>query len=1079
MTTQHTTFQVSNLHSPKASRAVTVAAFGPKRVGTGLQCGIRPNAACHRIMILENQSSSSKERMTMPVPESSQLPNPTKVKNRLWPVSLGLKIETIAPFLGKFRPFVGKCCQTCTPKSMESFFYKQHTNLGFHNPLHIAEEDTRFRGWLVRRLCCILFILERPVGREIASNLTKKICQHPKVQSVINQDITPQEDVKAAPSSSALTTERVPMEVLRILGEIQKSLSPCLIRLTNWLLLKIFSFLFLNVQLHRGQVATVQEVSAARPGIPLVFLSTHRCWLDRLLLPFLLFSQNLGVPRVVWDSNSCSPIFRSILQRMGAIFLPADRPSALLSKAVLSTYIEMLLSEGHSLLIYLECPSSPCCRCLSPIACEWVQQIMAVLQSGGVSDVLIVSVGISYDSHPDTGYSNCKAVTFPSSGIWRSLLSVLHLWSYPMGCARVDFAQPFSLQEYLSNYTWRRLAPPFSLRDTLLPYILEKRSRMQDLEEDIGQKQGDEESQQQAQVDRLILHALRAAVSCSAVMSSYILSALILHKHRQGVSLSRLVSDFTLLTEEILLRGSDVGFSGQRWDLVCHSVRIMRSTMSLLTSPFHNIYVLCRESQVAIRELGHQSANLLPVFLYEAIGACAIHALLFQVSTLGMVEVLFNQDEIIEKLLCILSLLPRTLLLQTPCQTSYTLCQDVLDKLIQCGLLAMYEDPSAPIACDTGRHFVDKLTWRATDDLTDSDSDCMEQDIKRYYKVGRSDSHADFFIFLCRLLRPVLWAYLRAAELLQDPEEWGQDLESAYVDKLYLYLQEKAAENGSFECAEHFLASNVISTFKDLGTEVEKNGALLRLAIDIVAYSEDRLPEEGSLQEHGAGSTLYWPGHYPQRLQCQSRQGFRRLEWVLGNHGRYNDNRCLLLEFCTEQKLPIANTVFQQKDRLKTTCMHPRSKHWHFIDYILVRQRDLQDVLLTRVMPSVECNTGYHLVHCKLRLHFSPKLKRKRAPKKKLLICKLQSAEVKVVFRIEFDFPITTYISTLDILGCVHGAAQFSSFDNLVYFVFLPLQVFDCFPDNHEVKLKISEPFLQKENCSKLLRFIQQFVCDA
>ncbi|RXN33787.1 craniofacial development 2 [Labeo rohita] len=101
---------------------------------------------------------------------------------------------------------------------------------------------------------------------------------------------------------------------------------------------------------------------------------------------------------------------------------------------------------------------------------------------------------------------------------------------------------------------------------------------------------------------------------------------------------------------------------------------------------------------------------------------------------------------------------------------------------------------------------------------------------------------------------------------------------------------------------------------------------------------------------------------------------------VLGKHGvgSCNDNGHLLLEFCAEQQLSITNTIFQQKDSRKTTWMHPHSKHWHLIDYVLVRQKDRSDVLHTRVMPSAECHTDHRLVRCKLRLHFKPKPKNKR-----------------------------------------------------------------------------------------------------
>jgi len=35
--------------------------------------------------------------------------------------------------------------------------------------------------------------------------------------------------------------------------------------------------------------------------------------------------------------------------------------------------------------------------------------------------------------------------------------------------------------------------------------------------------------------------------------------------------------------------------------------------------------------------------------------------------------------------------------------------------------------------------------------------------------------------------------------------------------------------------------------------------------------------------------------------------------------------------------------------------MHPRSKHWHLLDYVLVKAVDLQDVQITRVMRGAEC----------------------------------------------------------------------------------------------------------------------------
>uniref|UniRef100_A0A2C9M3N3 Endonuclease/exonuclease/phosphatase domain-containing protein n=1 Tax=Biomphalaria glabrata TaxID=6526 RepID=A0A2C9M3N3_BIOGL len=91
---------------------------------------------------------------------------------------------------------------------------------------------------------------------------------------------------------------------------------------------------------------------------------------------------------------------------------------------------------------------------------------------------------------------------------------------------------------------------------------------------------------------------------------------------------------------------------------------------------------------------------------------------------------------------------------------------------------------------------------------------------------------------------------------------------------------------------------------------------------------------------------------------------------VLGRHGigNCNDNGRHLLELCSEAKLAITNTFFQQKSSFKTTWMHPRSKHWHLLDYIIVRQCDVRDVVHTRVMPSADCYTDHRLVRTKLNI---------------------------------------------------------------------------------------------------------------
>ena len=78
--------------------------------------------------------------------------------------------------------------------------------------------------------------------------------------------------------------------------------------------------------------------------------------------------------------------------------------------------------------------------------------------------------------------------------------------------------------------------------------------------------------------------------------------------------------------------------------------------------------------------------------------------------------------------------------------------------------------------------------------------------------------------------------------------------------------------------------------------------------------------------------------------------------------GKCNSNGLLLLRNCAEHNLTITNTVFRLLNENKTSWMHPRSKHWHLIDYVIVRKTDIQDVRVTKAMRGAECWTDHRLI---------------------------------------------------------------------------------------------------------------------
>ncbi|XP_010360369.1 glycerol-3-phosphate acyltransferase 2, mitochondrial isoform X2 [Rhinopithecus roxellana] len=734
----------------------------------------------------------------------------------LWSSGFGMKLEAVTPFLGKYRPFVGRCCQTCTPKSWESLFHRSITDLGFCSVILVKEENTRFRGWLVRRLCYFLWSLEQHIPP--CQDAPQKIVESTRVQNLLSARVPGGAGEGQAP-------DLVKKEVQRILGHIQASPRPFLVRLFSWALLRFLNCLFLNVQLHKGQMKMVQK--AAQAGSPLVLLSTHKTLLDGILLPFMLLSQGLGVLRVAWDSRACSPALRVLLRKLGGLFLPPeanlslDSSEGLLARAVVQAVIEQLLVSGQPLLIFLEeTPESPGPR-LSALGQAWLGFVVQAVQVGIVPDALLVPVAVTYDLVPDAlcDIYNASAPLGLRTG---ALVVLRSLWSHwgcsRRICSRVHLAQPFSLQEYIvsARSCWGGRQ---TLEQLLQPIVLGQCTAVPDTEKEqewtpitgplLALKEED-----QLLVRRLSCHVLSASVGSAAVMSTAIMATLLLFKHQ------KLLGEFSWLTEEILLRGFDVGFSGQLRSLLKHSLSLLRAHVALLRIRQGDLLVVLRPGP-GLTQLARLSAELLPVFLSEAVGACAVRGLLAgRVPPQGPWELqgilLLSQNELYRQILLLMHLLPQDLLLLKPCQSSYCYCQEVLDRLIQCGLLVAEETPGSRSACDTGRQRLSrKLLWKPSGDFTDSDSDDFEEAEGRYFRLSQQSHCPDFFLFLCRLLSPLLKAFAQAAAFLHQ----GQlpDTESGYTEQLFQFLQATAQEEGIFECADPKLAISAIWTFRDLG----------------------------------------------------------------------------------------------------------------------------------------------------------------------------------------------------------------------------------------------------------------------
>ena len=76
-----------------------------------------------------------------------------------------------------------------------------------------------------------------------------------------------------------------------------------------------------------------------------------------------------------------------------------------------------------------------------------------------------------------------------------------------------------------------------------------------------------------------------------------------------------------------------------------------------------------------------------------------------------------------------------------------------------------------------------------------------------------------------------------------------------------------------------------------------------------------------------------------------------------------------LIEFCKENTLVIANSIFQQHKRRLYTWTSPDGQHRNQTDYILCSQRWRSSIQSAKTRPGVDCGSDHELLIAKFRLN--------------------------------------------------------------------------------------------------------------
>ena len=98
--------------------------------------------------------------------------------------------------------------------------------------------------------------------------------------------------------------------------------------------------------------------------------------------------------------------------------------------------------------------------------------------------------------------------------------------------------------------------------------------------------------------------------------------------------------------------------------------------------------------------------------------------------------------------------------------------------------------------------------------------------------------------------------------------------------------------------------------------------------------------------------------------------GSQEIPGVTGKFGLgvQNETGQRLIEFCQENALVIANTLFQQHKRQLYTWTSPDCQYQNQIDYILCSQRWRSSIQLAKTRPGADCGSDHEFLIVKFRL---------------------------------------------------------------------------------------------------------------
>jgi len=419
---------------------------------------------------------------------------------------------------------------------------------------------------------------------------------------------------------------------------------------------KVWRKLYNSIQVEKAGLERLQELARNMPKQSLVYIPTHRSYIDFLIISYICFDAGLPIPFIAAGEDFLGIlIVRYIFRHSGAFFIRrsfldgANSVDGYLYMHIFQLYVRTLLCDGQSMEFYIEGTRSRSGKMLHPKT-GMLQTITDMVLQKKTPNVAFVPISINYEKTIEGDlYSNELLGENKIKESFKNLLRSSTKFvtnNNKFGTISVVFQEPIDLQTYVAKYVKEELPKeqarvatmgPNAASAPVGPSFAQLMVKTNQTATTSAAASAASEDASQSVIPlayrrhfnlTLAYHIIYQMQCGGEVMPTHLVSTLML-MYRQGITKQQLVTKVDWLRREVMRRGGNTNNFGthDRSAVVTQAIAYLSHVIVQRRQELYEPAINSRAEYKNMLVLGHYRNKIVHLFFKEGVFACALYAL--------------------------------------------------------------------------------------------------------------------------------------------------------------------------------------------------------------------------------------------------------------------------------------------------------------------------------------------------------------------------------------------------------------------------------------------------------------------